>query len=147
MTCLGAQSARQLENEGVPRKFNTRSRLVIIANAFEFGGHQETAAIIDRAQLFVFDPTPKEIHRQVGKWLRNGNREVYDFIGKRLNRMENLSARTYIRAAEQRAAGLDWRGMIEEQFCCGANEAVVLDLEADPSLRTRKDCRAAWSLR
>ena len=128
-------AARQLERERIPREFSTRSRIAILANHFTFGGASEYAAIVDRGHLAYFDPTPIEIHRMVGEWFED--REVYSYIRDRLDRIPELTVRTYVLAQERRKAGQDWERLIEERYCQLEHQSVVVQrLEQDPAFTT-----------
>ena len=60
--------AKQLEEEGVPRRYRTTSRVCILANTLK-AIEENLNAVLDRAFVIHFKPTVAEVHREVGKWL------------------------------------------------------------------------------
>jgi len=126
----------QLRNAGIPSAFQTTSHCAFLANNFRFGHHDELEAILDRSQVFYFNPTPLEVHLEAGRWLWPDAQEIYDFVGQRLHLLENHSLRTYEKLWRRRQAGGDWQEMLFQRFCLPANKRLVMQLEADWKLRT-----------
>jgi hypothetical protein len=124
-----ASTTRELEHARVPQEFATSSRVAIVANNFLFGKASETAAILDRGHVVFFDPPPIEVHRHAATWF--WNQEIFDFIGERLHRARDHSARLYVKADEVMQAGGDWRGYIEESLNDDLPTECVQRLEAD----------------
>lgn len=120
-------TVKDLENENVPRSFLTSSKVALIGNRFAFGRDEEYEAIIDRGHLIYFDPTPIEVHVNVGTWF--WDQEIYDFIGQRLHLMDSLTSRTYLKVWERKKAGGDWRKLVEERFCHDTAMLLVQKLE------------------
>lgn len=116
---------------GVPKQFDTSSRVCLIMNRFAFGDAHEYDAIVDRAHMVYFDPTPAEVHRNTAVWF--WDQEIHDFIGRHLNLIDRdkLSARTYVKAYERRQKG-DWREFLERRYFSQAAEQWVVALENDP---------------
>ena len=129
-----ASTAGALQAAGVPQRFETSSKVAIIANHFVFGDIAEFEAVADRAHIIYFDPYPTEVHEQVASWFYD--QVIYDFIGERLHLISGLSARVYLKAFERKQAGGDWRHLIESVYCHDLSIKVVQDLEADPDCPT-----------
>lgn len=66
----------------------------------------------DRSRLFLFDPPPAEVHREMERQEWFHDEEVYGFIGQNLCFFTDLSARAYVKAAEAKEAGEDWRAYL-----------------------------------
>jgi len=120
---------------GVPKQFDTTSRVCLIMNRFAFGDTAEYDAIVDRAHMVYFDPTPAEVHRNAATWF--WDQEIFDFIGRHLNLFDadKLSARTYVKAYERRQKG-DWQEFLAGRYFSKAAEQWVVALENDPRYRT-----------
>ncbi|MCA9068443.1 MAG: hypothetical protein KDA84_05950 [Planctomycetaceae bacterium] len=93
-------TTKDLKKAGVPQSFHTTSKIAIIANRFSFGSEEEREAVLDHGHLVLFDPLPLEIHQRIGDWF--WCQEIYDYLGERLHMLDNLSARTYIKAWERK---------------------------------------------
>jgi hypothetical protein len=74
-------------------------------------------ALEDRGHFVVFEPDPLEVHRFAQSWFRDT--EILNFIKKNLAFMQRPSLRTYVKAAELKAAGLDWRRFVLESWLSG----------------------------
>ncbi len=96
---------KNLEREGIPRSFQTSSRVCFIMNRFAFGDAHEYDAIVDRAQFVCFDPTPLEIHKNTALWF--WDQQIFDFIGEHLHVIDpdKLSSRSYVKAYERKPKG------------------------------------------
>jgi hypothetical protein len=101
-----------LDKQGIPRAFETRSRVLIIANEWK-ALDRNVAAVQDRGHLIRFAPTAEEVHREVRAWFED--QEIYDWFGRHLSLVVTPSMRQYVRAAELKAAGLDWRSMVLQE--------------------------------
>jgi hypothetical protein len=122
-------AAAQLDREGVPREFTTTSKVAILANDWRtLNGN--VSAVQDRGHVLLFEPTAQEVHRQAGTWFADA--EVYRWFGAHLHRIAEPSLRHYVRAAELRAAGLDWRQAVPLKGL-SPRTLLVARLKADPS--------------
>jgi len=128
-------SNRELERRGIPKSFQTSSRVCLIMNRFAFGDAHEYDAIVDRAQFIYFDPTPLEIHANTAMWL--WDQEVYDYVGAHLNMIDpsKLSSRTYVKAYERKPKG-DWKDFVARRYFSQSGEEWLLALESDPKYRS-----------
>jgi hypothetical protein len=95
----------RLEREGIPRSFETTSKVALIANDWKtLDGNVE--AVQDRGHVIVFEPTAEEVHRQVARWFSDS--EIFDWFERHLHLVHRPSMRHYVRAAEPKKAGLNW---------------------------------------
>src|SRR4051812_7052765 len=69
------------EQAGLPERFQTRSRVVVIANEWKTL-NANVAAVEDRGHAIAFEPPPGEVHGRVASWFWDS--EIYYFIGERL---------------------------------------------------------------
>jgi hypothetical protein len=89
--------AGALDRRGIPREFETTSRVVIIANQWK-SLNADVAALEDRGHVIHFAPTPLEVHVQASRWF--WDQEIFDFVAGHLHLMERHSLRTYVLAWE-----------------------------------------------
>ena len=124
-----------LDKQGVPRSFETSSRVIIIANEWKTLD-RNVAAVQDRGHVIRFEPTASEIHREVGDWFEDN--EIYDWFGRHLPLVVSPSMRQYVRAAELKAAGLDWRQMVLQE-ALPEKTSLVAELKADDRLQSEPE--------
>jgi len=124
-----------LQRDGIPKEFDTTSRVCLIMNRFAFGDAAEYDAIADRAHMVYFDPTVVEVHKNAAIWF--WDQEIHDFIGNHLHLIDRdkLSARTYVKAYERRQKG-DWREFLEGRYFSQEAERWVTSIENDAQFRT-----------
>src|SRR6266851_856019 len=103
--------AKSLERRGIPREFTTTSRVIIISNDWKTL-NRNVAALEDRGHVLVFKPTALEVHEEAARWFRD--EEVLEWFGKNLHRIAEPSLRLYVRAAELKAADMDWTEVLAE---------------------------------
>jgi len=67
------------EGRAVPSSFQTESRVVLLTNQWPTIG-EHVRAIESRACIIIFDPTPEEVHFEVGRrgWFHD--QEIFDFV-------------------------------------------------------------------
>ncbi len=106
-------AAKGLDKEKIPREFITKSRVVIISNDWK-STNRNTAAVEDRGQVLLFQPTALEVHRKAGQWFED--EEIYGWIGERLGQIAKPSMRLYYRARELKLSRLDWKRVIPESI-------------------------------
>jgi hypothetical protein len=127
--------SKTLERLRIPKRFTTTSRLAIIANQWR-SMDADVAALEDRGHFLLFDPTPLAVHRRAGAWF--WDQEVFDFVGAHLHLAGQHSLRTYVLAAELKAAGMDWRGGVLAR-CLSGTRLAAARLRADPEYATEED--------
>ena len=114
---------------GVPRTFNTCSRVAIIAN--QWGTlNKNVGALEDRGHAISFEPSAAEVHRNAVGWFRDA--EILDFIESQLHLIEQPSLRMYVTARELKSAGLNWKDAVLNRMLSGTTLQVAL-LKADTS--------------
>jgi len=98
-------------DRGLEKRFDTSSPVCLIDNAWN-AQNEHIAALEDRARLFLFDPPPHELHRQMDfeDWFTDA--DIYNFIGDNLEFFDSLSVRLYEKALEEKEAGDDWKAYI-----------------------------------
>ncbi len=116
--------AARLGQEGVPREFTTAIRVAIVANDLK-RLNANVRSLEDRGRVFQFEPDAAEVHARAASWFDDP--EILSFVGDRLGLLNGrLSLRDYRKAAEDKAAGLDWRGILLDEKGID-DEALVLD--------------------
>jgi hypothetical protein len=128
-------TTRLLEERRVPTEFRTGSPVLVITNRLR-NITPQIAAMIDRGQPLLFEPPAAEVHRAVADWFPD--KEVYDFIGKWLPFIPDLSMRDYVKARQMKKAELDWQSLLHRQWK-SSRLARVAALRADPSFATEED--------
>ena len=141
--------ARRLRAEKIPTRYYTSSHLCLVTNSWERAGiHAE--ALEDRGHFVLFTPTAEEVHSEVAAWF--WDQEVYDEVGRDLGPYVTHSFRTYIRASETKAAGLDWRLTLQERKHAGqeprpAERREVRGLPPAQAAKETKEFREVLSLK
>lgn len=126
---------RTLKDEDIPREFETRSKVVIVANQW-CPKTADVEALEDRGHIILFRPSPLEVHRRTAEWF--WCQEIFDFFAAHLALITEPSMRHYIAAWELRESGFDWRTLILSRFLSGPTLHVAR-LKADPSFASEKD--------
>jgi hypothetical protein len=134
------------------QEIRTDSKVCIIDNAWGRAS-EHVIALEDRSRLFLFDPPPLAVHRQMANEEWFTDTEIYDFIGDHLffikeAKGKGLSVRVYVKALEAKEAGEDWREYVLRQYVKGP-DLDLLVIEADPYFRgasVEKKCQA-WMTR
>ena len=128
-------AAPMLGRCGIPRQFNTTSRVALVGNDWKTL-NADVAALEDRGHLLLFEPTPLEVHRQAARWF--WDQEIFDFVADHLHLMAQHSLRTYCHAWELKQAGLDWRQGVLGRCLTGIALAVA-KLKTDPALTSEAE--------
>ncbi len=121
--------------QGIPRQFQTTSRVCIIANDWKTLD-ANTAAVQDRGHLVIFEPTAEEIHRQVAEWF--WDQYIYDWFSDHLHLIPEPSMRHYVRAFELKEAGIDWVTTLLSDII-PEKALLVAKLRANASFETEAD--------
>ncbi len=133
--------AASLRREGIPRSFETTSRVAIIANALPLA-NEHHCAVADRGHVVFFEPTALEIHLRVADWF--WDQDVFNFVGAHLHLAERLSMRDYHLAWELRESGLDWRRWLLARWGLTGARLLVASLKADDSFCTQEERARAF---
>lgn len=120
---------KAIESGDVPNTFETQSVVAIIANEWR-ADNVDTAALEDRGQVVVFQPSAVEVHQYAATFF--WDQEVFDFIGQHLHLIDQPSLRDYIAAWELKAAGLEWKRYVLSRFLTGTTLEVAR-IRADSS--------------
>ena len=129
-------NSHALRREGIPRKFETESRVTIIANEWKTL-NVNVLAVQDRGHIVVFEPAALEVHMRTARWF--WDQEVFDDIGQHLHLVDQPSMRDYWLSWELKEAGLDWRSCLLERWGLSGRRLLVARLMADRSFRTEED--------
>lgn len=122
-------ASQAIAAEGIPREFETRTRLILIANDWRTLNNN-VVAVQDRGHMIDFRPTPEEVHARVAAWF--ADEEVYAWFGPHLAMIPRPLVQHDVRAKELTDAGLDWRAMIGGQVM-STKIQLVAELRYDPS--------------
>lgn len=133
----------RLDRLELEQEFQTTSRLIIVSNDWKTI-NKNVASLEDRGHMISFEPDIKELHRYVGTWFPD--KEVYDWFGANLHRIDRLSFRDYIRASELKACGFAWPESIEP-VKLHKRGPLVAELLADPAYPDMKSRLAAFKLK
>ena len=139
------------DSRGVPRRFTTTSRVVLVGNHWQTLS-PDVAALEDRGHVLLFEPTALEVHCQATQWF--WDQEIFDLIADHLHLIEQHSLRSYVHAWELKQAGLDWRRGVLSR-CRSGVALEVLRLKANPAftseaqrvqafVRSGAGCRATY---
>ena len=102
------QTAAAGLGKAAPNAFHTESRVVVLSNEWATL-NEHIRAIEGRAFIVVFEPTPEEVHFEVGRRGWFNDQEIYDFVWQYRRFITRPDMRAYRRIAEQKAAGRPWR--------------------------------------
>ena len=124
-----------LSNGNIPTRFETTSRVVIIANSMA-RIEKNLAAVLDRVFVVEFTPSAQEIHAEVAKWFVE--QEVYQFIGDYVASISQPSMRWYVKARELKLAGGDWKSWLLAAWALDPKDEMVMGILRDGRLKTEK---------
>jgi hypothetical protein len=125
-----ATSNKDLEKEGIPREFDTTSRVALIINEWETV-NRNVGALEDRGMVVRFAPSSAEVHGQVTTWFKD--KRVLDYVEARLDRIFEPSQRLYLGASSLRKCGEDWKEWVEQEIALPDELQIVRELRADTS--------------
>lgn len=130
-------SSKQLEDAGIPARFTTSSRVLLIINDIETAA-STLGPILSRANALWFNPSAEEVHQRVvaGGWVKD--QEILDFIGKYVAVISDPDMRiVYQRAEQYKNLGRDWRSyLLQIFFANDLSLKVAAAVMIDPSLKT-----------
>ncbi|MGZ5973247.1 MAG: hypothetical protein ACXWPK_07515, partial [Isosphaeraceae bacterium] len=92
--------------------------------------NKNVAALQDRGNVLLFQPSASEVHAQAGKWFED--EEISGWFAANLHRVREPSLRHYVRARELKAAGMDWTEVLaaEEE---NPRSRLVTEILASPA--------------
>ncbi len=126
-----------LDKHGLPREFETKSRVVVIANQWHTL-NENLGALEDRGVVLEFRPSPSEVHT----YARVDDPEIHQFIGNHLGLIAEPSLRDYELAASRKSMGRDWRRFLWSRWA--TDPALVALLELLPAATTRGQLERVW---
>jgi len=133
-------AADQLQAQGIPQRFRTSSRVVIIVNDIEAAA-AALAPILSRGHGLWFNPSAAEMHRRVieGGWFQD--QEILDFIGQFIHVIADPDMRRiYQRTKDMKTLGNDWRGYLLNTIFSGQPSLrISVTVAIDPTLQTPSD--------
>lgn len=133
--------AKALEREDIPRRFATRSRVLIIANNWRIL-NANVSAIEDRGHVLLFEPSALEVHLRTAEWF--ADQQVFDFVAEHLHLIAEPSMRHCVMGLELKEAGFDWKSRLLERWQVDSKTILVAKLKADPSYPTEEDRARAF---
>ncbi len=121
--------------DGCPQQYKTTSRVAFILNRWISNPADPFyEKIVDRGNLYHFDPTPYGIQSYVAEWF--WDQEVFDFIASHLHHVVNLTCRAYNNAAGWKAAEEPWQRYFLERYTDDDPKWTVQRLENNASLES-----------
>ena len=127
-------ASRALEKAKIPREFVTTSRVIIICNEWKTL-NRNVAALQDRGHVLCFRPSASEVHERAKEFFRD--EDVLSWFEDNLHRLLEPSLRLYLRAAELKTSGMEWKHLAPlspENL----RKKLVLELSKDPSHSSEK---------
>jgi hypothetical protein len=104
--CWNSTDLRALEIDGGRGEFTTQSKVLILCNAFD-KLNANVAALQTRATVVRFMPSAEEIVARIRTFATD--QEVVAFLEAYGDCLPDLNLRTYVKLAEIKQAGLDWK--------------------------------------
>lgn len=135
-----------LDEEGVPRAFDTKSPCCIITNAWS-DNDPIYGALRSRAELFLFCPDWAECYRYACTWFKD--QEILDYIYDRLEVLKAPDLRIIVKAANRKAAGAEdlcWKEVINNHVD-NPSGLLMRQLVADSRFETETARIVEWCAR
>ena len=125
--------ASKLEECGVPRRFQTRSRVAMLGNDVE-NVSKNLAAVLDRALVVTFMPSAAALHAEAARWFKD--EEIYEFIGRHLPIITTPSFRDYDIAQRRKELGRDWQKTLLNRWVDDEKVALYIRVSSEHALCT-----------
>jgi len=93
--------------EDLPKEVVTEAKVIILINTLT-PRDAHLKAILNRGHVIRFEPNGNEICNYLSSWAKD--KEILNFIKGCQN--NNLTLRTYVKALEEKQAGLNWRALV-----------------------------------
>ena len=106
-TVAWTSDAAGLDRRGVPRKFETTSRVAIVGNVWQVS-QSGRGRLGDRGHVVHFKPTPLEVHLHAATWF--WDQEAFDFVADHLHLIGSPSLRNPRGAGRSSFAPQVWIG-------------------------------------
>jgi hypothetical protein len=120
-----SSSRRADEVAGGVESFQTSSRVLILCNSFK-ALDENVAALSTRAIIVQFTPSAEEILAQIASFATDA--EVLGFLEEFGGAMRDLSLRSYVKLAELKSAGIEWRPLALQEVGVPEKVVVLADL-------------------
>jgi hypothetical protein len=127
----GTQSSRLVEL-GIPKQFQTTSRVIVITNSWSDGGVRE--AIASRALSIDFCPPWREVYLYAAGWFQD--QEVLDFVHSNLHILSKPDLRVLLNARQLRGysvPGVPWQSAFDGCFGVSKRRQAALRILSDAS--------------
>lgn len=132
-------ATRQLEEKGIPKEFETRSRVCIIANEWK-ALSKNLGALEDRGVLILFQPTAAEVHAKA----KCADKEVYDFIGRHLSLIVEPSIRQYRQAVTMKKKNHDWKSWLLQTWKADPKMVAMIEVLNDTNIADKGQMESEW---
>lgn len=134
-------TTKLLDELNVPPAFDTTSTVAVLTNHLA-AASPHVAALCDRGCVVWFDPPAREVHAHAAGWFADA--DILAFFARWVRVIPAPSLRLYVKAAEMKASGIDWRGVLMRQW---KRDKVwrVERVQADPALTTEEQRAAAFT--
>jgi len=136
-------TSKLTESSDPPNEFDTQSRVVILTNEWE-SANEHLRAVEGRAYSVEFDPSPAEVHFEVGRRGWFTDQEVFEFIWDHRQFITKPDMRLYVKIAEQKRAGAAWRKRGLEMLIGDERMRRVAELLQDSRLSSNKQRAAVF---
>lgn len=108
----------QFQRDGIPFEFETSSRVCLMLNNAARHNDDDVQALLTRAQVVVFDPTPQEVLKYVSSWWEEKHgREHLDilrFCEDNIGSVPRLDCRLLEKTLERKLCGKDWKSHLRD---------------------------------
>jgi hypothetical protein len=134
-----SHAAFQLNERGLPQKFESISRVAILCNRLP-AIHADLQAVLDRGIVVYFQPSAMEIHAEVGRAGWFDDEEVYRYVGRNLHLIKNPSFIYYLKGRDLKRGSLDWQDLLLRMMMgeVDENSITVAKLLADQSFDRKR---------
>lgn len=134
----------RINDAEVPHEIKIKSKAMILCNDLHQEG-KDIKALLSRGHYIHFEPTKEEILGRI-KTFATDNAVVSEIEGI-INKMANLSLRTYVKAVELKKAGMDWRQYLYRMSIEDADVCSYLDERARHPRMAVKNLAQVWCKR
>lgn len=97
----------------VPNSYKTATRVILLTNDLKRTG-KNLGALLSRAVVLDFDPTPQEVYDALSRFARD--EEVLSFLKGVMSRIRDFNLRVYEKASMLKDSGIDWKDWIRREY-------------------------------